>query len=412
MPEKQVIIAHGRILPLSFEHQSLGPSTYTRLPPRCLNISRAVQPRGPGIPFEGPPGRCRRQAVSPDRSVSTGHTQVCASSDTNSTSGGRSCASLASMLTRTPWLPRRSTTLTRSVGPMRMGIEGSGGLGRQAALALLAGGFAAVEVPPQLPRWLVGTNSTTPRPTPLTPSSSLDPLPDADAGSEAHWAPRGFACPCRLQAGSPGRTYPARRPASCRSRAAEPGHQQTIGKLTSATQPDRVRRILHGDDSVRVRLARHRLARLRARGRRSPGSRRGRSAIPHKDASLRWLTGKPRFRQAPVDEPPTGSTVAAIASSTGSLRRLTQGISMPQRTRLLPTQASTWADKKGCSQVPQAANLRPLFWHLRLDPMAEFLTSELEWAVGRRYFRPESVQKLTEPSNGEVVKGLLELESA
>jgi hypothetical protein len=44
--------------------------------------------------------------------------------------------------------------------------------------------------------------------------------------------------------------------------------------------------------------------------------------------------------------------------------------------------------------------------------MAEFLTSELEWAVGRRYFRPESMQKRTEPSNEEVVKGLLELESA
>jgi len=35
-----------------------------------------------------------------------------------------------------------------------------------------------------------------------------------------------------------------------------------------------------------------------------------------------------------------------------------------------------------------------------------------EWAVGRRYFSTESMQKLTEPSNEEVVKALLELESA
>jgi transposase-like protein len=35
-----------------------------------------------------------------------------------------------------------------------------------------------------------------------------------------------------------------------------------------------------------------------------------------------------------------------------------------------------------------------------------------EWAVGRRYFSTESMHKLTEPSNEEVVKALLQLESA
>jgi len=35
-----------------------------------------------------------------------------------------------------------------------------------------------------------------------------------------------------------------------------------------------------------------------------------------------------------------------------------------------------------------------------------------EWAVGRRYFSAESMHKLTEPSSEEVVKALLELESA
>jgi putative transposase len=35
-----------------------------------------------------------------------------------------------------------------------------------------------------------------------------------------------------------------------------------------------------------------------------------------------------------------------------------------------------------------------------------------EWAVGRRYFSAESMHKLTEPSNEEVVKALLDLESA
>ena len=35
-----------------------------------------------------------------------------------------------------------------------------------------------------------------------------------------------------------------------------------------------------------------------------------------------------------------------------------------------------------------------------------------EWAVGRRYFSTESMNKLLQPSNEEVVKALLELESA
>jgi putative transposase len=35
-----------------------------------------------------------------------------------------------------------------------------------------------------------------------------------------------------------------------------------------------------------------------------------------------------------------------------------------------------------------------------------------EWAVGRRYFSQESMNKLFQPSNEEVVKALLELESA
>ena len=35
-----------------------------------------------------------------------------------------------------------------------------------------------------------------------------------------------------------------------------------------------------------------------------------------------------------------------------------------------------------------------------------------EWAVGRRYFSTESMNKLIQPSNEEVVKALLELESA
>ena len=35
-----------------------------------------------------------------------------------------------------------------------------------------------------------------------------------------------------------------------------------------------------------------------------------------------------------------------------------------------------------------------------------------EWAVGRRYFSTESMNKLYQPSNEEVVKALLDLESA
>ena len=35
-----------------------------------------------------------------------------------------------------------------------------------------------------------------------------------------------------------------------------------------------------------------------------------------------------------------------------------------------------------------------------------------EWAVGRRYFSTESMNKLYQPTNEEVVKALLDLESA
>ncbi|MHB8613642.1 MAG: hypothetical protein ACYDAL_14645 [Candidatus Dormibacteraceae bacterium] len=35
-----------------------------------------------------------------------------------------------------------------------------------------------------------------------------------------------------------------------------------------------------------------------------------------------------------------------------------------------------------------------------------------EWAVGRRYFSTESLNKLYQPTNEEVVKALLDLESA
>jgi hypothetical protein len=35
-----------------------------------------------------------------------------------------------------------------------------------------------------------------------------------------------------------------------------------------------------------------------------------------------------------------------------------------------------------------------------------------EWAVGRRYFSSESMNKLYEPSQEEVVQALLELQSA
>ena len=35
-----------------------------------------------------------------------------------------------------------------------------------------------------------------------------------------------------------------------------------------------------------------------------------------------------------------------------------------------------------------------------------------EWAVGRRYFSTESMNRLREPSQEEVVQALLELESA
>jgi len=153
----------------------------------------------------------------------------------------------------------------RAGEPTRIGIEGSGALGRQAALALQASGFHIVEVPPQLTalaRRLQRNHAKT------------DPI---DALIIARIVLRDTDLPAirptgRLEDLRALVRY-RRDLLTERTRIASqlhadleqlrPGYQRGIGHLTTASQLDKVRRLLSRDDTIRVRLARQRLGRLR-----------------------------------------------------------------------------------------------------------------------------------------------------
>lgn len=153
----------------------------------------------------------------------------------------------------------------RAVEPERIGIEGSGGLGRQAALALQAAAFAVVEVPPQLTAAARRNQRN---------HSKTDPI---DALIIARIVLRDEDLPTVRPTGEiedlRALVRYRRDLLAERTRLASqlhgnleqlhPGYQRSIGRLTTLTELDKVKRLLATDASVGARLARQRLARLR-----------------------------------------------------------------------------------------------------------------------------------------------------
>lgn len=149
--------------------------------------------------------------------------------------------------------------------PRRVGIEGSGGHGRPAALKLLDAGFAVVEVPAHM------TADKRKQQRSGAKTDSIDALVIARIALREDNLP-----PVRLD----GRIEDVRvlvryrrELISERNRLASrihsdleqlyPGYQQRIGRLTSQRNLDRVRRLVTGDDQVRAQVARRRISRLR-----------------------------------------------------------------------------------------------------------------------------------------------------
>lgn len=157
------------------------------------------------------------------------------------------------------------TDWARRTDPDRIGIEGSGGLGRQAALALQACGFDVVEAPPQLTA-LARKHQRN--------HAKTDPI---DSLLIARILLRDQDLPTIRPTGQledlRALVKYRRHLLDERTRVASqlhgdleqlrPGYQRAVGRLTTIAQLEKVRRLLAGDHRVPVRVARHRLARLR-----------------------------------------------------------------------------------------------------------------------------------------------------
>jgi transposase len=151
------------------------------------------------------------------------------------------------------------------VAPVRVGVEGSGSLGRQASLGLLREGFSVVEVPPQLTA-LARRHERN--------HAKTDPI---DALIIARTVLRDADLPA-VRASGPVEdlrdlVHYRRELLAERNRQAGrlhsdleqlcPGYQSRVGKLTTKIQLDRARRLLVGMSTARARLARKRIIRLR-----------------------------------------------------------------------------------------------------------------------------------------------------
>ena len=151
------------------------------------------------------------------------------------------------------------------ISPARIGIEGSGSLGRQASLALLREGFEVVEVPPQLTALgrRHGRNQAK--------TDSIDALVIARTvlrdGDLPAVRPAGQIEDLRDLVHYRRELMAERNRLASRLHSdleqLSPGYQARIGKLTNKVQLDRARRLLVAMSSARARLAGKRVLRLR-----------------------------------------------------------------------------------------------------------------------------------------------------
>jgi transposase len=157
----------------------------------------------------------------------------------------------------TGWLGRHN--------PRRVGIEGSGGHGRPAALRLLEAGLTVVEVPAHM------TAEKRKQQRSAAKTDSIDALVIARVALRDDNLP-----PVRINGPIEDARVLVRyrrELISERNRLANrihsdleqlnPGYQHRIGRLTTPRNLDRARRLLTGDDQVRTRVARQRITRLR-----------------------------------------------------------------------------------------------------------------------------------------------------
>jgi len=134
----------------------------------------------------------------------------------------------------------------------RVGIEGSGNYGRGAAVRLvLAGGIEVVEVPPSLT-----SRERSGRPG----QGKTDPI-DAVAIARITAREPGLP-PVRLAVGEAADLRALANRTHAELHGLRPGYQSTVPRLTGPTFIAAARDLLAGDDSVRARLIRRRLARL------------------------------------------------------------------------------------------------------------------------------------------------------
>jgi transposase len=151
-------------------------------------------------------------------------------------------------------------------GITRIGIEGSGSLGRQAALALQNAGFVVVDVPPQLTALgrRHGRNQSKTDPIDALIIARIvlreQELPAVRTGGDledvrllVHYRRELIAERTRLASRLHGDLEQLR-----------PGYQANVRRLTTHKQLDRAHELLDDLVCVRARLARQRVARLRA----------------------------------------------------------------------------------------------------------------------------------------------------
>ncbi|HHC07817.1 MAG TPA: IS110 family transposase [Actinobacteria bacterium] len=149
--------------------------------------------------------------------------------------------------------------------PERVGIEGSGGHGRQVALRLLRAGYEVVDVPPQLTA-RERRRQRTPAKSDITDAVGIARVTLREAhlpGVRTNGDLEDLRVLVRYR-----RELVAERTRLASRLHADleqlhPGYQQRIGRLTTRRNLDRARRLLTGDPQPRAVVARQRVTQLR-----------------------------------------------------------------------------------------------------------------------------------------------------